>query len=99
MKKVRKTKKGFLTLLSCAVLGTVLAPAASAAELLAAPATGDSFRNYLPLIIGIAVACLVIAAALVVISISAKKRKQSGEKDPSSSAEQDLKDDKNQKGL
>ena len=73
MKNSRKIKKRFLALLGCAALGAVLAPAALAAEDLAAPAAGDPFRQYLPLIIGVAAACLVIAAALLV-SITAKKR-------------------------
>lgn len=52
MKNSRKIKKRFLALLGCAALGAVLAPAALAAEDLAAPAAGDPFRQYLPLIIG-----------------------------------------------
>ena len=58
MKNSRKIKKRFLALLGCAALGAVLAPAALAAEDLAAPAAGDPFRQYLPLIIGVAAACL-----------------------------------------
>lgn len=92
MKNSRKIKKRFLALLGCAALGAVLAPAA-----LAAPAAGDPFRQYLPLIIGVAAACLVIAAALLV-SITAKKRKQSGGKSPAPD-EDDSKNDGNQKGL
>ena len=67
MKKQPKDEKKrlFLALLGCAALGAVLAPAALAAEDLAAPAAGDPFRQYLPLIIGVAAACLVIAAALL----------------------------------
>ena len=91
MKNSRKIKKRFLALLGCAALGAVLAPAALAA------AAGDPFRQYLPLIIGVAAACLVIAAALLV-SITAKKRKQSGEKSPAPD-EDDSKNDGNQKGL
>ena len=53
MKNSRKIKKRFLALLGCAALGAVLAPAALAAEDLAAPAAGDPFRQYLPLIIGV----------------------------------------------
>ena len=86
MKNSRKIKKRFLALLGCAALGAVLAPAA-----------GDPFRQYLPLIIGVAAACLVIAAALLV-SITAKKRKQSGGKSPAPD-EDDSKNDGNQKGL
>ena len=97
MKNSRKIKKRFLALLGCAALGVVLAPAALAAEDLAAPAAGDPFRQYLPLIIGVAAACLVIAAALLV-SITAKKRKQSGGKSPAPD-EDDSKNDDNQKGL
>ena len=89
MKNSRKIKKRFLALLGCAALGAVLAPAA--------PAAGDPFRQYLPLIIGVAAACLVIAAALLV-SITAKKRKQSGGKSPAPD-EDDSKNDGNQKGL
>lgn len=40
MKNSRKIKKRFLALLGCAALGAVLAPAALAAEDLAAPAAG-----------------------------------------------------------
>ena len=46
MKNSRKIKKRFLALLGCAALGAVLAPAALAAEDLAAPAAGDPFRQY-----------------------------------------------------
>ena len=53
MKNSRKIKKRFLALLGCAALGAVLAPASLAAEDLAAPAAGDPFRQYLPLIIGV----------------------------------------------
>ena len=97
MKNSRKITKRFLAWLGCAALGAVLAPAALAAEDLAAPAAGDPFRQYLPLIIGVAAACLVIAAALLV-SITAKKRKQSGGKSPAPD-EDDSKNDGNQKGL
>lgn len=97
MKNSRKIKKRFLASLGCAALGAVLAPAALAAEDLAVPAAGDPFRQYLPLIIGVTAACLVIAAVLLV-SITAKKRKQSGEKSPAPD-EDDSKNDGNQKGL
>ncbi len=80
MKNSRKIKRDFWPARVCAALGAVLAPAALAAEDLAAPAAGDPFRQYLPLIIGVAAACLVIAAALLV-SITAKKRKQFGGKE------------------
>ena len=54
MKNSRKIKKRFLALLGCAALGAVLAPAALAAEDLAAPAAGDPFSQDLPRIIGVA---------------------------------------------
>ena len=63
MKNSRKIKKRFLALLGCAALGAVLAPAALAAEDLAAPAAGDPFRQYLPLIIGVAAALFRIGPA------------------------------------
>ena len=97
MKNSRKIKKRFLASLGCAALGAVLAPAALAAEDLAVPAAGDPFRQYLPLIIGVTAACLVIAAVLLV-SITAKKRKQSGGKNPAPD-ENDSQNDGNQKGL
>ena len=88
MKNSRKIKKRFLASLGCAALGAILAPAALAAEDLAVPAAGDPFRQYLPLII----------AAVLLVSITAKKRKQSGGKNPAPD-ENDSKNDGNQKGL
>ena len=96
MKNSRKIKKRFLALLGCAALGAVLAPAAWPRKTWRRGCRRP-FRQYLPLIIGVAAACLVIAAALLV-SITAKKRKQSGEKSPAPD-EDDSKNDGNQKGL
>lgn len=85
-------------MLSCMGLGAVLAPAAFAAETLAGPATGDAGRNYLPLIVGVAVACLVIIAALVVVGVySAKKKKSGGEDGASTEAEENKDNEDEQK--
>ena len=76
-------------MLSCMGLGAVLAPAAFAAE---TPATGDAGRNYLPLIVGVAVACLVIIAALVVVGVYSAKKKKSGGEDVASTEAEENKD-------
>ncbi len=90
---MKKIKKGFLAMLSCMGLGAALAPAAFAAETLAAPATGDAGRNYLPLIIGVAAACLVIIVALVLVMVSSKKKKKSGGEDGAPAETEENKDD------
>ena len=97
MKKGLKIKKRFLTMLSCVVLGAALSPAVLAAGLPGGPATGDPMRQYLPLIIGVAVSCLVIVAALVVISAK-KKKSGSGEGPSVSQNKKASRDDEDHKG-
>lgn len=89
---MNKIKKEFLAMLSCMGLGAVLAPAAFAAQAMEGPATGDAGRNYLPLIVGVAVACLVIIAALVVVGVYSAKRKKSGGEDGAPTEAEENKD-------
>lgn len=93
---MKKIKKRFLAMLSCMAIGAVFAPAAFAAQVLEAPATGDTSHNYLPLIIGVAAACLVIIAALVTVSVLSKKKKKSGGEKPAPTEAEENRDDENE---